>query len=138
MAAFDFGVLFYIFSIIGKKHLVIEWLPYKSGVINSNISETSKDRPNTPPSVKFLEQRIHELVWAGEGSSKICENRPKTGHQFWCRLDKAKNAYSTFAQFVMPLSLTYCQKRKKTIISIHCAPASASPLFVVQLPPNLT
>ena len=45
--------------------LVIEWLswlPYKSGFINSNILETSKDSPNTPPNLEFLEQRVNELV----------------------------------------------------------------------------
>ena len=50
---------------MAKKHLVVEWLswlPYKSGFINSNILETSNDRPNTPPSLKLLEPRIHELV----------------------------------------------------------------------------
>ena len=50
---------------IAKKYLVVEWLswlPYKSGFINSNIFETSKDRPNTPPSLKLLEQTVHELV----------------------------------------------------------------------------
>ena len=54
-----------MFSIIGKKHLVIEWLswlPYKSSYINSNILETSKDRPKTSPNLNFLEQRVHELV----------------------------------------------------------------------------
>ena len=59
------GAFDYIFSIIGKKHMAIEWLswlPYKSGFINSNILETSKDRPNTPTSLKFLEQRVPELV----------------------------------------------------------------------------
>ena len=62
---------YYIFSIIGKKHLVIEWLswlPYKSGFNNSSILETSKERPNTPPSLKFLEQRVHTLVVEGQGS----------------------------------------------------------------------
>ena len=50
---------------MAKKHLVVEklsWLPYKSGFIDSNILETSKDRPNTPPSLKLLKQRVHELV----------------------------------------------------------------------------
>ena len=38
-------------------------LPYKSELINSNILETLKDRPNTPPSLKlFIEQRVHELI----------------------------------------------------------------------------
>ena len=48
-----------------KRNLVDEWflwLTYKSGVINCNILETSKDRPNTPPSLKLSEQRVHELV----------------------------------------------------------------------------
>ena len=40
----------------------LSWLPYKSGFISSNILETSKDRPDTPPSLKLLEQRVHELV----------------------------------------------------------------------------
>ena len=59
-------VIFYcIFTIIGKKHLVVEWLAWltgKSGFINSNILETSKDRPNTSSSLKLLEQRVYELV----------------------------------------------------------------------------
>ena len=38
----------YIFTINGKKHLVVEWLSW------------SKDRPNAPRSLKMLEQRIHE------------------------------------------------------------------------------
>ena len=40
----------------------LSWLPYKSSVVNSHILDTSKDRPNTPPSLDFLKQRIHELV----------------------------------------------------------------------------
>ena len=32
--------------------------------------ETSKDRPNTPPSLKLLEQRVHELVGGG-GSTEL-------------------------------------------------------------------
>ena len=54
-----------------KKHLVVEWLswlPHNSGFINSNILETSNDRPNTPPSLKLLQQRVHELVGGGGGS----------------------------------------------------------------------
>ena len=50
---------------MAKKHLVVEWLSWlshKSGFINSNILETSKDRPNIPPSLKLLEQSVHELV----------------------------------------------------------------------------
>ena len=50
---------------MAKKQLAVEWLswlPYKSAFINSNILETSKDRPNTPQSLKLLEQRVHELV----------------------------------------------------------------------------
>ena len=39
----------------------LSWLPCKSGFINSNILDTSKDRPNTPPSLTLLEQRVHEL-----------------------------------------------------------------------------
>ena len=56
---------------MAKKRLAVEWLswlPYKSGFINSNILETSKDRPNTPPSLKFLKQRVHELVGSTEPS----------------------------------------------------------------------
>ena len=37
-------------------------LLFGKGRVNSNILETSKDRPNTPPSLKLLEQRVHELV----------------------------------------------------------------------------
>ena len=53
-------------------------LPYKSGFINSNILETSKDRPNTPPSLKLLEQRVHELVGRGFSEPPI---RQRCGEQ---------------------------------------------------------
>ena len=56
------------FSIIGEKHLLIEWLswlPNKSNVMNFDILETLKDSPNNPPSLEFLEQRAHELVGRG-------------------------------------------------------------------------
>ena len=43
----------------------LSWLPYKSSFINSNILETTKDRPT--PSLKLLEQRVHELVGGGVG-----------------------------------------------------------------------
>ena len=33
-----------------------------SGFVNSNFLETLRDSPNTPPSLKFLEQRVNELV----------------------------------------------------------------------------
>ena len=31
--------------------------------MNFNIFETVKDSRNTPPSSKFIEHRVHELVW---------------------------------------------------------------------------
>ena len=40
----------------------LSWLQYKSGFMNSNILEISKDSPNTPPSLKLLERRVHGLV----------------------------------------------------------------------------
>ena len=40
----------------------LSWLLYKSGFICSNIFETTKDRPNTPTSLKLSQQRVHELV----------------------------------------------------------------------------
>ena len=45
-----------------QKNTWLSWLPYKSGFINFNILETSKDRPNTPPSLNLLEQRVYKLV----------------------------------------------------------------------------
>ena len=51
--------------------MVIEWLLwllYKRSFITSNILETLEDRPNTPLSLTFLEQRVHELV--GERSAE--------------------------------------------------------------------
>ena len=54
-----------IFTRNGKKHLVVEslsWLPCKCDFINFTILETQKDVPNTLPSLKLLEQRVHELV----------------------------------------------------------------------------
>ena len=50
---------------MAEMHLVVEWLswlPCKRDFINSNILETQKDIPNTLPSLKLLEQRVHELV----------------------------------------------------------------------------
>ena len=55
----------YIFSIIGKKSRW--WLNGYHGYqkqkwfINSNILETLTDSPKSPPSLKFLEQRVHQL-----------------------------------------------------------------------------
>ena len=54
-----------IFTRIAKMHLVVEWLswlPYKRDFINSTILETYGDIPNTLPSLKLLERRVHELV----------------------------------------------------------------------------
>ena len=50
---------------LARKHKVIEWLswlPNKSDFINFNILETLKDSPNTPPSLKFLEQMVYHLA----------------------------------------------------------------------------
>ena len=54
----------------------LSWLPYKSGFINSKILDTSKDRISTPPSLKFLEQRVHELVGGGGGGGRSTELPP--------------------------------------------------------------
>ena len=40
----------------------LSWLPCKRDFINSTILETWKDIPNTLPSLKLLEQKVHELV----------------------------------------------------------------------------
>ena len=48
-----------------RKHLVVEWLswlPCKRDFTNSSILETQKNIPNILPSLKLLEQRVHELV----------------------------------------------------------------------------
>ena len=48
-----------------EKHLVIEWLswlPNISGFINYNVLDTLTDSCSTPPSLKILWQRVHELV----------------------------------------------------------------------------
>ena len=55
------GVFCYIFSILGKNEW-LSWLPNKSSHIDPNILETLKDSPNTPPNLKFLEQRVLELA----------------------------------------------------------------------------
>ena len=50
---------------MAKKHLVVEWfswLPYRCDFINFTILEIKKDIPNTLPSLKLLEERLHELV----------------------------------------------------------------------------
>ena len=54
-----------IFTRNGKKHLVVEWLSWllcKRDFINSTILENQEDLPNTLPSLKLLEQRVHGLV----------------------------------------------------------------------------
>ena len=54
-----------ISSIIGKKHLVIEWLswvPNNSGFISYNVLDTLTDICSTPLGLKILQQRVHELV----------------------------------------------------------------------------
>ena len=51
-------------QLLAEKYLVAEWLsllPYKSGYINSKILEISKGRPDTPPSLIWLQQRVHDL-----------------------------------------------------------------------------
>ena len=56
---------------MAKKHLVVEWLSwltYQRDFINSTISETYEDIPNTLPSLKLLEQRVHELVGGWEST----------------------------------------------------------------------
>ena len=50
---------------MAKKHLVVEWLswlPCKRDSINSTILEIWKDIPSNLPSLKLLEQKVHELV----------------------------------------------------------------------------
>ena len=37
----------------------------QKGFINPSILETLKNSPDTRPSLKFLEQRVHELVREG-------------------------------------------------------------------------
>ena len=46
---------------MAKKHLVVEWL-YGRDFFNFTILATKKDIPNTLPSLKLSEQRVHELV----------------------------------------------------------------------------
>ena len=43
----------------------LSWLPCKHDFINSIILEIYNDIPNTLPSLKLLEQRVHELVEGG-------------------------------------------------------------------------
>ena len=50
---------------MAKKHLVVEWLswlPCKRDFINSIILNTLEDIPNILPSLKLVEQSVHELV----------------------------------------------------------------------------
>ena len=56
------------------------WLPSKSDFINFNILETLKNSPNGPLSLKFLEQRVHELV--GGGSTERCVVKEKSSDKF--------------------------------------------------------
>ena len=57
----------------------LSWLPYKIGFINSNILETSKDKSSTPPSFKFLEQRVHELVGGPLVNNVVGSERLRSG-----------------------------------------------------------
>ena len=50
---------------MAKKHLVVKWLSWllcERDFINPTILETYEDIPNTLPSLKVLEQRVHKLV----------------------------------------------------------------------------
>ena len=40
----------------------LSWLPNNSGFINYNVLDTLTDTCSTPPSLKILQQRVHELV----------------------------------------------------------------------------
>ena len=82
---------------MAKKHLVVEWLswlPYKPDFINSTILETWEDIPNTLPSLKLLEQRVHELVGGAlnppldnvVGSKRLRSGRVKSIHSPQTRL----------------------------------------------------
>ena len=67
---------------MAKKHLMVEWLswlPRKSDFVNSTILETQKDIPDTPPSLKLLEQKVHELV--GGSTEHPCPIRQRCGEQ---------------------------------------------------------
>ena len=64
-----------------RKQMVVErlsWLPGKRDFINFTILETSKDTPNTLPSLKLLEQRVHELVVGGSTEPPV---RQRCGEQ---------------------------------------------------------
>ena len=50
----------------------LSWLPYISGLINSNILELSKNRRNTLPNLMLLEQRAHELVGGSLNPPQRC------------------------------------------------------------------
>ena len=69
--------------------------PYKRSFIDSNILETSKDRPNTPPSLKFVKQRVHESVGGPPtplddvlGSKRLRSGRVLKHLHFNCSLDQ--------------------------------------------------
>ena len=50
---------------MANKHLVVEWLswlPWKCDFINPTIFKDLERLPNTLPSLKLSEQRVHELV----------------------------------------------------------------------------
>ena len=57
----------------------------KCSFINSNILETTKDRPT--PSLKLFEQRVHELVGGGVGWGALTLVRQRCGeqHKAWVR-----------------------------------------------------
>ena len=40
----------------------LSWLPNKRSFINSKLLDILKDSPDTPPSLKILEQMVQELV----------------------------------------------------------------------------
>ena len=72
----------YIFTKMTKKHLGVEWLswsPCKRDFINSTILETQKDRPNTLPSLKLLEQRVYELVGGSPLDNVVGSKRLRLG-----------------------------------------------------------
>ena len=62
---------------MAKTHLVVEWLswlPCKRDFIISTILETQRNIPDTLPSLKLLQQRLHELVGGGGSLNPPLDN----------------------------------------------------------------
>ena len=91
------GVFGFISSIIGKKHLVIDWLswlPNNSAFISYNVLGTLTDSCSTPLNLKILQQMVHKSVGGCSDSPDdnfVASKRLKSGRVTFSKVERVDN-----------------------------------------------